>query len=346
MARNESWLVNTAAYVALRAVGAAVLSADVHESLALAGKLGDWWYRFDRSHRRRALENIALAFPHLDREAADELCRRCMRHLVQAFMVEVMFTPRLITPTTWPRYVRFARHERVLQILMENRPAIFITGHCGNFELLGYTLATVGFPLIATARPLDLPRIDDWIVAVRQRRGMKIINKFGAMEQLPDLFRSTGRVSFTADQNAGDRGMFVPFFGRLASAYKSISLMAIRYHVPIICGVAKRVRYDRFEYEILPTDVIEAGEWTDQPDPIFYLTARYTRAIEMMVRETPEQYFWYHRRWKSRPRHERENQPFPTSLKAKLASLPWMSAADVERVVEDSERLRAAAHAR
>jgi KDO2-lipid IV(A) lauroyltransferase len=80
----------------------------------------------------------------------------------------------------------------------------------------------------------------------------------------------------------------------------------------------------------------------DQPDPLFYITARYRRAIEAMVRRAPDQYLWMHRYWKSRPRHERLGREIPASLVTKIEQLPWMTQEDVRRVVEWSRRDAAA----
>jgi KDO2-lipid IV(A) lauroyltransferase len=71
---------------------------------------------------------------------------------------------------------------------------------------------------------------------------------------------------------------------------------------------------------------------------LFYVTARYRRAIEMQVRRAPDQYLWMHRIWRSRPRFERMNRPFPGSLADKLRTLPWMTEADLEAVKEHSRR--------
>ncbi len=78
--------------------------------------------------------------------------------------------------------------------------------------------------------------------------------------------------------------------------------------------------------------------WADHPDPLFYITARYRRALEQMVRRAPEQNLWLHRYWKSRPRHERLGKPFPASLREKLETLPWLSDRDIARIEEHSER--------
>jgi hypothetical protein len=65
--------------------------------------------------------------------------------------------------------------------------------------------------------------------------------------------------------------------------------------------------------------------------------------MEQMIRRHPEQYLWVHRRWKSRPRHEREGRPMPARLVEKLRALPWMTDAEMDLIVETSRRESAAA---
>ena len=105
------------------------------------------------------------------------------------------------------------------------------------------------------------------------------------------------------------------------------------------CASIKLLEHlDAMGYRFDIHDVIRPEDWKDAPDPLFYITARYRRSIENMVRTAPEQYFWMHRVWKSRPRHERLRKEFPDNLKRKMLELPWMDEAEVERIVEQSER--------
>jgi KDO2-lipid IV(A) lauroyltransferase len=326
-------LITWSQYLALRAVAGFLHCFDIDQNLATAASIGTLFHRFSHRHRRRARLNIARSFPDWPDERVAETARRSIEHMFQLFMVDAMVTPRRITRTSWPRYLRLGKLQGVLERLVRGEPTIFITGHCGNWELLGYALAVIGYPLYALARPLDNPQLNRWILGIREARGMRIITKWGATPILQEVLRSGGRVAFIADQNAGNQGLFVPFFGRLASSYKSIGLLAMRYQVPIVCGFAPRLS-GRFEYELTTTDFIRPEEWADQPDPLFYITARYNRAMEMMIRRAPEQYLWVHRRWKSRPRHERLGRPMPGRLIAKLESLPWLTPQDIDRLVK------------
>ena len=117
------------------------------------------------------------------------------------------------------------------------------------------------------------------------------------------MLEKNGIVGFTADQNAGKKGIFVDFFGRKASAYKSIALLAMQFEVPVIIGYARRVG-DRFRFRCGAQDIIYPEDWKSQEDPLRYITQRYTRAIEDFIRVEPDQYLWVHRRWKTRPKGE------------------------------------------
>ena len=335
VARNQSTLTTWSQYLALRGITALMQCFDVDQNLHTAGAIGALFYKTNRTRRERTLHNIALSFPDWPAARVEQVARASMRHMFQLFMVDSLVTPRLVTPASWPRYVQLGNLQPALDRFIRGEPVILVTGHCGNWELLGYALAVIGYPMWAVARPLDNPLIDRWLRGIREARGMRIITKWGATPLIQDVLRTGGRLGFIADQNAGEQGLFVPFFGRLASSYKSIGLLAMHHDVPIIAGHARRIG-EKLKYELACIDAIMPEDWAVQPDPLFYITARYNRAIEQMIRAAPEQYLWVHRRWKSRPRHERLGRPMSRRLIAKLEALPWMTSEELDLIVQRS----------
>ena len=226
-----------------------------------------------------------------------------MQQLVM-LAVEVLFTTRLIRLDTWAYYCRLENFTDVLSLLLKpNQGLIMLTGHYGNWEILGYALATLGFETTSVARPLDNPYLNEWIMGVRERQGQKIVGKKGATGEVTDVLDRGGVVGFIADQNAGSKGIFVDFFGRKASTYKSIGLLAMHYQVPVVIGYARRVE-GRFHFNLGVQDVIYPHDWKDHADPLRYITQRYTKGIEDAVRTDAGQYLWIHRRWKTRPKGE------------------------------------------
>ena len=220
------------------------------------------------------------------------------------FFVEMFFTTRLIRIETWADYIVLENFARPLELMVRRDGGlIMLTGHYGNFEILGYLLATLGFPTSSVARPLDNPHLSEYIFGVREKQGQRIIDKRGATSDVVDVIESGGAVGFVADQNAGSKGVFVDFFGRKASTYKSIALLAMQYNVPVVIGYARRVN-DEFKFVVGAQDVIYPADWKEQNDPLRYITQRYTKALEDLVRADPGQYWWVHRRWKTRPKGE------------------------------------------
>jgi KDO2-lipid IV(A) lauroyltransferase len=337
MAKDQPIPIQFAQYAALRFVAGAINCFDVDQNLHVAAGVGSFLCRRWASRRARAEANIAASFPEWSEDRVSLIAERSFQHMIQMFSVDAVITPRLITPATWPRHIRIGDIRAMVDELVRHEPMILVTGHVGNWELLGHALGLYGYPVAALARPLDNRFINRWLMGIRESRGMKIITKFGATPIVDDILDQGGRIGFTADQNAGTQGLFVPFFGRLASSYKSIGLLAMRHRVSIAAGFARRLN-ERLEYEVACQDFITPGEWADHPDPLFYITARFNRAIEGMIRAAPDQYLWLHRRWKSRPKHERLGRPVPERLVDKLRSLPWITEEELEGIVERSNR--------
>ncbi len=290
----------------------------------------------------RAREHLRIAYPDASESEIKQLAVESYQHLFQ-LGAEIARSPRTMNIDSVLGEVEFRNVEKGLNAIVSGRPCILMTGHCGNWEVLAITAALLGIPMHTIYRPVDFEPLDNWIRRERSRPGLIMLEKFGAMHPLPTLMEQGACPAFAADQNAGDRGLFVPYFGRLASSYKSIGLLALKFNATIISGAAHRLHgpkgTPRFRFTI--HDTFGPEDWAEHPDPLFYLTARYRHAIETAVREAPEQYLWMYRIWKSRPRHERLDKPFPDKLRENMSLLPWMSNDEVERVIERSERDRA-----
>jgi Kdo2-lipid IVA lauroyltransferase/acyltransferase len=300
--RND-WL-DYAQYLALRGVHMMMHCWPVQWNLAGAAVLGRLMYRFDKRHRLRAIGNLKRSFPDMPQKRVEAMALESMQNMIMLF-VEVMFTTRLVRIDTFTRYLRLGGDFRkTVELLMDrHRGLILLTGHYGNWEILGYVLAELGFPTVSVARPLDNPYINQWLLGVREKKGQKIVDKKGATADITQTLEGHGAVGFIADQNAGPKGLFVDFFGRKASTYKSIGLVAMQYDVPVIIGYARRIGTS-FRFEVGTTDIIYPQDWKTQDNPLHYITQRYTAGIEKFVTESPGQYLWLHRRWKTRPKGE------------------------------------------
>ena len=289
------------AYLAVRLIVGVAQALTVEQSYAFAGGLAGLLYKVDKRHRVVGMENLRLAFGDRYTEGErDAIVRGVYRHFCMMLM-EMLHIPRKLHPTTWRDRITLVGHEPVVGRLMQGGPLIMLTGHFGNWEMAGYLFGVFGFPPNSVARTLDNPHLDAFLRSFRERSGQKMIPKKGGYDQMLDVLRNGGVLSFLADQDAGERGMFVDFFGRPASTHKAIALLAIEHRAPVVVGYARRVG-PGFRYEVGCDAIIEPEEWTGTADDARLLTQRYTSALERIIRRDPEQYLWLHRRWKHQPK--------------------------------------------
>jgi len=287
-------------YLLLRMVAVFVQLVDVDSSVRIARWLGTGLYLIYHRGRKRAVEQLRQSFPEKEQAWLEHTARRSFEHIAM-LAFDVLRTSRLIQPSTWHRYIELDNFSEVLRLILQGRGVIMVTGHYGNFEVCGVAMGTFGLENYSIARPIDNPYINKYLLGVRQRHGQIILDKKGATDVMMDILASGATLSFIADQNAGHKGVFVDFFGRKASTYKSIGLLAMQYNLPVVVVYSRRID-DRYKFRIGLTRIIRPDEWHNKDNPLKWITAEYTAAIEQFVREDPEQYWWVHRRWKTRPR--------------------------------------------
>ncbi len=296
----RAWLV----YIGVRAVFAIMQVFPIDWNLRTARILAKVWAVILPRHRQRAVAHLSAAYGgSLPMGRISRFADLCLES-VTMFVVEVICLPRLINAFTWSRYIELKDFDDALRLILSGKGVIFVTGHFGSFEVMGHLLAALGFDMTAVMRPLDNVYLNRFVVASRRTHGLTMLDKKGAMSSAEALLADGRLLAFIGDQDAGRKGIFVDFFGRPASTYKSIGLLAMATGAPIVVGYARRLG-NAARYEVGVPRIIRAEEWEQQPDPLRWITQEYTSAIESFVRLAPEQYLWIHRRWKSRPKSGR-----------------------------------------
>ena len=276
-------------------------------NLRTARMLVWFWVRFMPRHLERAEQHLRAAMPSMKDPARCRAVARASLESAAMMAVEVACMPRLINAFTWSDRFRMRDFDEALRIMSEAGGAIMVTGHYGPFELVGHVIAALGFDMVAVMRPFDNVFLNRYLVQSRRRNGLDLLDKKGAMQSAEDVLNRGALLAFIADQDAGRKGLFVDFFGRPASTYKSIALLAMESRKPVIVGYCRRVSLAA-RYEIGIERIIRPEEWEAEPDPLRWITQRYTESIEAFVREEPAQYLWIHRRWKSEPGKKRKRR--------------------------------------
>jgi KDO2-lipid IV(A) lauroyltransferase len=307
MSKSRSHLTDYVVYLMVRIVVCLIQALSPAAGRSVAAGLAWLAYRLDRRHREVARVNLRHAFPNqYSEDELDELVRSVYRHFC-TLLIEIVQLPRRLHPTNWRRHLELTHGPRMVECLLSGRPLFLVTGHFGNWELGGYLLGLLGFTTHAVARPLDNRFLDDFLRRFREGTGQKVLAKKGDFEHMQAILSGGGVLATLADQDAGQRGLFVDFFGRPASTHKAVALLALEHRVPLLV-IGVRKRGEPLQYQVLAEELILPEEYEGKPDAVRAITQRFTTALERVIRTAPEQYFWLHRRWKHQPAKRKNKQ--------------------------------------
>jgi len=267
----------------------------------LGSILGALARRVLKRHWRTALENIERAFgAGMTRLERERLAARVFRNL------GVMFFE--FNRMAWldrrgiEKSVEFKGLERIEKALRRGKGVMLLTAHYGNWELLHASLGHMGYSLELVVRKLDSPTFEEFVSWVRARSGINIVYKVKAMLPLVRRLNANAVAMILADQNTTrGEGYFVDFFGTPACTNKGPALLAQKTAAAVLPVFIVR---DGTRHTVEVHEELEFVSTGDRDADARANTAVYTKAVEMAIRAHPEQWFWVHRRWKTRPPSE------------------------------------------
>jgi KDO2-lipid IV(A) lauroyltransferase len=298
--KPRSRLRNLAEYLFVRTMEGLLWPLPLSAMRAVGRFMGWLSWRLDRRHRVVAEENAAWALG-LSPAEARRLVRRVYHHSGLT-SVECLMLPYILRRHRIADLSRYEGIEHLTSALAKGRGVIFLTAHIGNWELGGLALAEQSGSLLSIARALDNPLLERHLSRIRHHLGQTVADRKGALRHIIQHLRSGGVVGLLIDQNQRKDGVFVDFFGRLASTTPSAAIIALRYDVPVVAGYACRGEDGKFEMHVDPPfELIRTGDYEAD---VAANTAQFTQRIEEWIRRYPGQWMWLHSRWKTRPPEE------------------------------------------
>jgi len=258
--------------------------------------------------RKTAEFNLRLAFHDWSEKHRRENIGKMVRNL--GWMAAEFARLPKYTKENIEQFVILDGHENFLAGKQRGKGVIYLTGHIGAWELSSFAHALYGFPLHYMARPIDNARLDSFVNRYRCLSGNAPIFKNESARAMLKVLKEQGTVGILADQNTmPQEGVFVDFFGTPACTSTGIARVALHTDAAVVPGYAywdSAMRKYRLRFEP-PIELIRTG---DPARDIQENTARFTKIIEGIIREHPEQWVWLHARWKTRPPGEAKLYPF------------------------------------
>lgn len=286
-------------YAAMRLVLAPLERLPWSASPQAARFLGGLASAFDKKRRQTdAVRNIRRAFPSLDRAQAVQLLKGVYRNLAQALMDSLKFA-RVAARGEGGEFLEVVGFERLQQARRETG-VVFVTGHFGDWEVLGAALPLLGYPVWSLGREFLNPFLNAYVHRMRETTDQHMLPKHGAMRQTIRLLKQGSNVGFLIDQDARKDGIFVDFFGHPASTTPAPARIAIRTGAPVAFVYARRMP-GRMRFRIVVHDLVFPQEGADVRTETHRMMQRLTAGLEALVREAPVEWLWLHRRWKTYP---------------------------------------------
>ncbi len=279
-------------YLLYRA-GSAIASALPLQALFVLGEfLGFCAWIVLGNYRHLAQRNVAIAF---DNEKSPRELRRLVRRHFQRLGGNLLCSIKLaVMPLEKVRArVKIENAEAAHRELRAGRPIVFVLSHLGNWELQAQI-----FPVVigyvrsgAIFQQLGNRYIDKHVRALRGRVGVELFDRREGFQKAIQLLRGGGAIGVLSDQHAGDLGLWVPFFNKLASTSPLPALLAKRTGAALL-GIAIYTDGPA-RWRMVFTDQVGAPG-----DSVEALTAKANELVARQVRHAPEDWFWVHDRWK------------------------------------------------
>ena len=274
-------------------MGMAVRLLSLRAALALGKALGRAAFDLIRIRREVVLDNLRQGIGG-DGQVLVGIGRRCYENLGRG-LVEYLRFP-LLTREFVQEAVGAVGRENLDRALARGKGVLAITGHFGDWELMGAAFSLMGYPIHFLVGEQHNQRVDDTMNAYRQMAGIGIIPMGVAMRKVLATLRKGEIVAMLSDQDAHEEGVFVPFLGRPASTAKGPATFALKTGAAVtpVFIVRKENGWQHTVY--IEEPIIPDGQST-----IFSITNSYTNYLEQYIKRYPDHWFWPHRRWKTGP---------------------------------------------
>lgn len=252
-----------------------------------------------RYRRKVILDNLHKVYGSDLPAEEKELLRSIYRNFVFLWM-EFLQSKRMMEGHIRD-YLDFHNIGILDKMLSAGKGVILLSGHFGNFEWLAQGIPMLGYNVWGIVKKQSNPYVNAFVEKQRTQTGLQIIYTKDAVKQSLQALKQNGIVAIVADQDARDRGVFVDFMGLPSSTAVGPAVLHLRSGAPIVLIISIRRDYARFNvyFEEITAPAERVGNISDAQ--IVNITQLHAAALERWVRKYPEQWFWMHRRWKSKP---------------------------------------------
>ncbi len=259
--------------------------------------LGRLAYYLMPKDRGIGLYQLGFCFPELTERERQSTLKKSFQSLGQSLFEMLCIKKIRKNPDKW---IKMSNENVLLNAYQEGKGVILLFGHVGNWELIPTMNDMLEIPGIAIGSPLDDEKLDELLINCRKTKQMRMIPRKGNIptKAILNCFRNNELISLSIDQDTRVKSVFCDFFGKKAATPIGPVTFGQKFGAPVISAFGARMKdgthYCRFE-------LLSKAPYQGGKEEIEKLTQVYTTAFEKHIRQYPDQWAWFHRRWKTQP---------------------------------------------
>ena len=244
-------------------------------------------FNYIPKRKNTALKNLKIAFPDKSDEWINTTLKKCYSFFTYNFLqfLAFPFDPNSIE-------IEVVGKKYLNNAINENSGTVLVSAHFGSWEILGYWFGINNYPLVGIAQRQKNKGANLFFEEKRQLSGIKQVYRKSSMDSLYEILNANKILGLVSDQDARGKGVFVDFFNKPASTHKGAALFHLNTNASLIFGICVQKDIGKYLVEFIPINPKKKS--TED------ITQLYTTIIEQSIKKYPEQYFWFHNRWKTK----------------------------------------------
>ncbi|MCX5782483.1 MAG: lysophospholipid acyltransferase family protein [Elusimicrobia bacterium] len=267
-------------------------------AVKFGGFLGLVAYYVIKVSREPAIINLKNSFP----EKSPEEIRLLAKNIgvkTGKNIFEFLYYPKL-SSADLGRIVEIENENILADAVKKGKGVLLASAHCGNWEFLGAAMASKGYPVNVIAKKSYLDRGNKMLLNFRISKGLKIIfrDQSDTARKMLKALKNGEILALLIDQDTSVPGVFVNFFSRLAWTPSGLATLALKTEAKVVLALDARLPDDRHKVVITPIEISKTGNFEND---VLKNTQHVTSLIENHIRQYPDQWVWWHKRWKTRP---------------------------------------------
>jgi len=246
-------------------------------------------YYYIPKRKNVAIKNIKTAFPECSDIWVANTLKKCYKFFAYNF-IQFLALPK----STDSIKIQINGQTALDNAIEQEKGVILISSHFGPWEILGHWLGVNNYQLRGVAHKQKNKGANRFFEEKRQLSGIKHIYRKVGVDVLYNILEEKKILGLVSDQDAKDKGIFINFFNKPASTHKGAAIFHLNTNAPMIYGICIQTGFQEYKIELIPI--------TSVKNTMEDITQEYTLTLERIIQKYPEQYFWFHNRWKTTPK--------------------------------------------